>query len=56
VCDGFHGGMITPAFGSELVDILTQFLADQNVDEAIKSIAEAAERTNLAEACNWFWE
>ncbi len=56
VCDGFHGGMITPAFGSELVDILTQFLADQNVDGAIKSIAEAAERTNLAEACNWFWE
>jgi len=56
VCDGFHGGMITPAFGSELMDILTRFLVDQDVDAAIQAIAEAAERTNLAEACSWFWE
>lgn len=56
VCDGFHGGMITPAFGSELMDILTKFLVDQDVDAAISAIAEAAERTNLAEACSWFWK
>jgi hypothetical protein len=48
--------MITPAFGSELMDILTRFLVDKDVNAAITSIAEAAERTKLAEACSWFWE
>lgn len=56
VCTGFHGGMVTPAFGSELMDILTRFLVDQDIDVVIKEIAEAAERTNLEEACSWFWE
>jgi hypothetical protein len=38
------------------MDILTKFLVDQDVDAAISAIAEAAERTNLAEACSWFWK
>ncbi|MEM3434004.1 MAG: ABC transporter substrate-binding protein [Candidatus Methanomethyliaceae archaeon] len=55
-CGGFHAGLYTAAFGSELMDILTKFLVDGDVDAAINAIAEAAERTNLAEACSWFWE
>lgn len=55
VCDGYHGGMMTPAFASELMDILTRFLVDGEVDAAIEDIAKAAERTQLAEACSWFW-
>jgi len=56
VCDGYHGGMMTPAFGDDLMDILTQFLTDANVDSAIKQIAESAERNNIKEKCSWFWE
>ena len=56
VCDGFHGGMITPAFGDDLMDILTKFLVDRDVSSAIKEIAQSAERNKLAEACSWFWK
>ncbi len=56
VVGGFHGGLYTASFGSELMDILTRFLVDKDVDATIQAIAEAAERTNLAEACSWFWE
>jgi len=56
VCDGYHGGMVTPAFGDDLMDILTKFLVDQDVDAAVKEIAQSAERTKLAEASSWFWE
>jgi len=56
VCDGYHGGMMTPAFGDDLMDILTQFLVDQDVDSAIDQIAQSAERNNIKEKCSWFWE
>ena len=32
-----------------------QILVDGEVDAAIEDIAKAAERTQLAEACSWFW-
>ncbi len=54
--DGFHGGMMTPAFGDDLQDILTQFLADRNVDNAIREIAASAERNNIRTANDWFWK
>jgi len=56
LCDGYHGGMMTPAFGDDLMDILTQFLTDGDIDRAIKEIAGSAERNNLKEACSWFWK
>ncbi len=56
VIDGYHGGMMTPAFGDDLMDILTQFLTDSDVDSAIKEIAASAERNKLKEACSWFWK
>ncbi len=56
VIDGFHGGMMTPAFGNDLQDILTQFLVDKNVDSAIKQIADSAQRNNVRSANDWFWK
>ena len=56
VIDGYHGGMMTAAFGDDLQDILTQFLADKDVDSAIKQIAESAERNNVKSANDWFWK
>lgn len=56
VCDGYHGGMMTPAFGDDLMDILTQFLTDGDVDFAIEQIAESAERNDIAEKSSWFWK
>jgi glucose/mannose transport system substrate-binding protein len=56
VIDGYHGGMMTSAFGDDLSDILTQFLTDSDVDSAIKEIAGSAERNNIATANDWFWK
>jgi glucose/mannose transport system substrate-binding protein len=54
--DGYHGGIMTPAFGDDLQDILTQFLTDSDVDSAIEEIAASAERNNIKEKCSWFWK
>jgi glucose/mannose transport system substrate-binding protein len=56
VIDGYHGGMMTSAFGDDLSDILTQFLTDSDVDSAIKEIAGSAERNSIATANDWFWK
>ncbi len=42
--DGYPGSIMTPAFGDDLQDILTQFLTDGDVDSAIAEIA-ASSRT-----------
>lgn len=56
VIDGYHGGMMTAAFGDDLQDILTQFLADKDVDSAIRQIAESAQRNNVKSSNDWFWK
>jgi glucose/mannose transport system substrate-binding protein len=56
VIDGFHGGMMTQAFGNDLQDILTQFLTDGNVDNVIKQVAASAARNNVKAANDWFWK
>ncbi len=54
--DGFHGGLMTANFGGDLMNILTQFLSDKNVDNAISQIAVAATRDNLKANSAWYWE
>jgi glucose/mannose transport system substrate-binding protein len=54
--DGYHGGMMTAAFGDDMMDILTQFLTDGDVNSAIKEIAGSAERNNIRTANDWFWK
>ena len=56
VIDGYHGGMMTAAFGDDLQDILTQFLVDKDVDNAIQQIADSAKRNNVKSANDWFWK
>ncbi|HTP59104.1 MAG TPA: extracellular solute-binding protein, partial [Spirochaetia bacterium] len=53
--DGFHGGLMTANFGGDLMNILTQFLSDSNVDNAITAIAAAAARDNLKQDSAWYW-
>jgi glucose/mannose transport system substrate-binding protein len=53
--DGFHGGLMTANFGGDLMNILTQFLSDSNVDNAISAIAAAAARDNLKQNSAWYW-
>ncbi len=53
--DGFHGGLMTADFGGDLMNILTQFLTDSNVDNAINQIAAAAERDQLKAKSAWYW-
>ena len=53
--DGFHGGLMTANFGGDLQNVLTQFLSDGNVDNAINQIASAAERDNLKQNMSWYW-
>jgi hypothetical protein len=48
--------MMTAAFGDDMMDILTQFLTDGDVDSAIKEIAGSAERNNVRTANDWFWK
>jgi len=56
VIDGYHGGMMTPAFGDDMMDILTEFLTNGDVDSAIKEIAASAERNGIRTANDWFWK
>jgi glucose/mannose transport system substrate-binding protein len=56
VIDGYHGGMMTSAFGDDMQDILTQFLTDGDVSSAIKEIASSASRNNIKSANDWFWK
>jgi glucose/mannose transport system substrate-binding protein len=55
ISDGFHGGLMTANFGGDLMNILTQFISDGNVDNAINQIASAAERDNLKQDMSWYW-
>jgi glucose/mannose transport system substrate-binding protein len=56
VIDGYHGGMMTAAFGDDLQDILTQFLTNGDVASAIKEIAGSASRNKIKTANDWFWK
>jgi len=55
LADGFHGGLMTAQFGGDLQNILSQFVTDGNVDNAISAIATAATRDNLKEKSAWYW-
>jgi glucose/mannose transport system substrate-binding protein len=55
ISDGFHGGLMTANFGGDLMNILTQFISDGNLDNAINQIASAAERDNLKQDMSWYW-
>jgi glucose/mannose transport system substrate-binding protein len=55
ISDGFHGGLMTANFGGDLMNVLTQFISDGNVDNAINQIATAAERDNLKQNMSWYW-
>jgi glucose/mannose transport system substrate-binding protein len=55
ISDGFHGGLMTANFGGDLQNILTQFISDGNVDNAINQIADAATRDKLKAGMAWYW-
>lgn len=54
--NSFHGGMFTPGFSDDVMNILTTFLADPNVNKVVSDFADAVERNELREACSWYWE
>jgi len=53
--DGFHGGLMTANFGGDLMNILSEFISDGSVDNAINQIATAAARDNLKANSAWYW-